>query len=173
MKKIISASAVLVVMLAISGCGSTTPDATTTPTTPAATTAPATTSVATSSDSFKELVNRLNTAKLAFVEENQAENVKRMTNAASITASTRYVLQGGNRSVTVSVAETKDAASAALVKKEIEGQMAMLKEFSPESTSKFINSESPTLVITLTYDKGDEETAGVAETALLDLKITK
>lgn len=129
-------------------------------------TPPPTITVTATPGSTKTISDALTAAGLTFTTTDAASAIKEMKTGAAIGKLTKFSLTGTKDTVEVTVGEISDTAQTAAVKAEIESQMVVLKQFSPNTVVDFVDVKNPSLLITVTYDKADVALGTKVETAI-------
>lgn len=188
---ILCASAI-VGTLVLSGCSntsapstSTTPvankPAVTTPTTPAVIPPPlktaaelapktmniATAATATTATKAVDIGAKLKAGGITFTSEDQLSKVIRLTTKDAVSKGTKYKIKGSDgNNVDITVLELSKPEQMAAVKKEIEGQLVVVKQISPTMNAEFIDGGAKNLLIILTYRTADKAIATKATLAM-------
>ncbi len=165
-KQAIISLVILSILAAGFGCAKEEPavaPATTSSTTPA--TAPAATE--TSGMTIGDVGAKLTTAGLTFTEKDESEDAKALPSGSAVTMSTKFKVAGGKGTVRVTVIALSDVSKSANVKSDVEAQWAAVKKISSKMNMQFVDVGAENVLVALTYENDDEETAGKAKLAIM------
>ncbi len=168
-KQAVISLAILSILAAGFGCAKEAPVAVSPTPAPAvtqdATPAPVVTPVA-SGMTVADIGAKLTSAGLTFTEKDETEDAKALASGSAVTVSTKFKVVGGKGTVRVTVMALNDVSKSGSIKSDVEAQWAAVKKISSKMNMQFVDVGAANVLVALSYENGDEETAAKAKLAV-------